>query len=157
MDAEQIVTKYSDMIYGITFRYMGNKEDAEDAYSETFLSYFKKERTFESEEHRKAWLIRVAINCCKKILLSKQYPDDIDEVEVADEERPYSKDEVMDLREAIEKLKPEYKEVILLFYINDMTVKQIADTIDENENVVKLRLSRARKKLKEFLGEEELS
>ena len=157
MDAEQVVTKYSDMIYGITFRYMGNKEDAEDAYSETFLSYFKKERTFESEEHRKAWLIRVAINCCKKILLSKQYPDDIDEVEVADEERPYSKDEVMDLREAIEKLKPEYKEVILLFYINDMTVKQIADTIDENENVVKLRLSRARKKLKEFLGEEELS
>ena len=157
MDAEQVVTKYSDMIYGITFRYMGNKEDAEDAYSETFLAYFKKERTFESEEHRKAWLIRVAINCCKQMLMARDYPDDIDEVEVADDERPYSKDEVMDLREAIEKLKPEYKETILLFYINDMSVKQIAETIGENENVVKLRLSRARKKLKEFLGEEELS
>lgn len=157
MDAESIVLKYSDMIYGITYRYMGNKEDAEDAYSETFLRYFKKERIFESEEHLKAWLIKVAINCCKSMLINREYPDDIDEVQASVEERPFSKDEVLDLRDAIEKLKPEYKEVILLFYMNDMPVKQICDVIDENENVVKLRLSRARKKLKEFLGEEELS
>lgn len=157
MDAESMVLKYSDMIYGITYRYMGNKEDAEDAYSETFLRYFKKEREFESEEHLKAWLIRVAINCCKSMLMNREYPEDINEIQVEEDERPYSKDEVLDLRDAIEKLKPEYKEVILLFYINDMSVKQICEAIDENENVVKLRLSRARKKLKEFLGEEELS
>lgn len=157
MDAENVVLKYSDMIYGITYRYMGNKEDAEDAYSETFLRYFKKEREFESEEHLKAWFIRVAINCCKSMLMNRDYPDDIDEVQAAEDERPFSKDEVIDLRDAIEKLKPEYKEVILLFYMNDMTVKQISEIIDENENVVKIRLMRARKKLKEFLGEEELS
>lgn len=157
MDAENVVLKYSDMIYGITYRYMGNKEDAEDAYSETFLRYFKKEREFESEEHLKAWFIRVAINCCKSMLMDRDYPDDIDEVQAAEDERPFSKDEVIDLRDAIEKLKPEYKEVILLFYMNDMTVKQISEIIDENENVVKIRLMRARKKLKEFLGEEELS
>lgn len=157
MDAENIVLKYSDMIYGITYRYMGNKEDAEDAYSETFLRYFKKEREFESEEHLKAWFIRVAINCCKSMLMDRNYPDDIDEIQMAEDERPFSKDEVIDLRDAIEKLKPEYKEVILLFYMNDMTIKQISEIIEENENVVKLRLMRARKKLKEFLGEEELS
>lgn len=157
MDAENIVLKYSDMIYGIAYRYMGNKEDAEDAYSETFLTYFKKERVFESEEHLKAWFIRVAINCCKTLLMKRNYPEDIDELQIAEDERPFSKDEVMDLRDAIGKLKQEYREAILLFYMEDMSVREIAAILDTNENVVKLRLSRGRKKLKEFLGEEELS
>ena len=150
MNAEQVVLTYSDMIYGIAFRYMGNREEAEDVYQETFLTYFKKERTFMSEEHRKAWLIRVTINNAKNLLIGRQYPEEInDEILGADE--PIRREEAMDIRDAIEKLKPEYKEAITLFYVNDLPVKEIAAILDVTENVVKLRLTRARKKLKEFL------
>lgn len=150
MNAEQVVLTYSDMIYGIAFRYMGNREEAEDVYQETFLTYFKKEREFQSEEHRKAWLIRVTINNAKTLLIDRQYPEEIDENLMGDD-RPIPREEVLDLREAIEKLKPEYKEAITLFYLNDLPVKEIAAILDVTENVVKLRLTRARKKLKEFL------
>ena len=54
---EQIVRTYADMVYRIAYRYVKNSIDADDVFSEVFLAYFKKERTFENEEHRKAWLI----------------------------------------------------------------------------------------------------
>lgn len=145
------------MVYGIAYQYMGNKEDAEDAYQETFFTYFKKERQFESDEHLKAWLIKVTISKCKDILLKRKYPLDIEELEIADDEKPFSKEEVMDLKDAINKLKFEYKEAILLFYMDGMSIKEIANILDVTENVVKLRLSRGRKKLKEFLTDEEES
>lgn len=150
MNAEQVVLTYSDMIYGIAFRYMGNRPEAEDVYQETFLTYFKKEREFKSEEHRKAWLIKVTINNAKTLLMKRQYPDEIDE-SIADNDDPIKKEEAIDLRDAINKLKPEYKEAITLFYINDLPVREIAAVLGVTENTVKLRLTRARKKLKEFL------
>ena len=58
-----VVRTYADMVYKIAVRYTANLTDADDVFSETFLAYFRKERQFNSEEHRKAWLIRVAINC----------------------------------------------------------------------------------------------
>ena len=150
MNAEQVVLTYSDMIYGIAFRYMGNRPEAEDVYQETFLTYFKREREFKSEEHRKAWLIKVTINNAKTLLMKRQYPDEIDE-SIADNDDPIKKEEAIDLRDAINKLKPEYKEAITLFYINDLPVREIAAVLGVTENTVKLRLTRARKKLKEFL------
>ena len=63
MNEETVVRTYADMVYKIAYRYVLNQADADDVFSETFLAYFKKERVFQDEEHRKAWLIRVTINC----------------------------------------------------------------------------------------------
>lgn len=68
---EFVVRTYADMIYKIAVRYVRDLTLAEDVFSETFLAYFRKERSFESEEHRKAWLIRVTINCAKDALMSR--------------------------------------------------------------------------------------
>ena len=54
MDSESVVRRYADMIYKIAYHYVQNGADAEDVFSEVWLIYFKKERTFESEDHRKA-------------------------------------------------------------------------------------------------------
>ena len=141
------------MVYGIAFRYMKNKEDAEDVYSETFLTYFKKEREFNDEEHRKAWLITVTVNNAKSMLAQRRYDEDIDEaVGVSNPKRTVGKADLIDLRDAIERLKPDYREVILLFYVNDLSVREIGKILDLNENTVKIRLSRARKMMKEYLG-----
>lgn len=61
INGEEIVRRYSDMVYKIAMRYTRNQYDAEDVLSDTFLTYFKKERVFDSEEHRKARLIKVTI------------------------------------------------------------------------------------------------
>lgn len=138
------------MVYRIACRYVGNTTDADDVFSETFLTYFKKERTFESEEHRKAWLIRVTINCAKDFLTAHRDWAQINEQITPDRNVPQT-DQYLDLHAAIERLRPEYREVIKLHYLEDLSVKQIALVLDRNENTVKTHLLRAREMLKTFL------
>jgi RNA polymerase sigma-70 factor (ECF subfamily) len=65
---DDIINLYDDLVYLLAFSYVRNKYDADDIFQNVFLRYISKSRIFESEEHRKAWLIRTAINQCKKIL-----------------------------------------------------------------------------------------
>lgn len=141
---------YADMVYRIACRYVKNSIDADDVFSEVFLAYFKKERTFDSEEHRKAWLIRVTINCAKDLLGQSAQTQQINEEILADQ-TTRDTDTYMDLHEAIERLRPEYREVIKLYYLDDLPVKQIAQILSVNENTIKTRLSRAREALKSML------
>ena len=147
---EQIVRTYADMVYRIACRYVNNSIDADDVFSEVFLAYFKKERTFESEEHRKAWLIRVTINCAKDFLEQRSPMQPLYEERVVEAAAPDT-DTYMDLHAAIEQLRPEYREVIKLYYLDDLSVKQIAQVLDKNENTVKTQLFRARETLKTIL------
>jgi RNA polymerase sigma-70 factor (ECF subfamily) len=147
---EQIVRTYADMVYRIACRYVNNSIDADDVFSEVFLAYFKKERTFESEEHRKAWLIRVTINCAKDFLEQHSCIQPIYEERIFCGTAPDT-DTYMDLYSAVEQLRPEYREVIKLYYLDDLSVKQIAQILDKNENTVKTHLARAREIIKSFL------
>ena len=148
-----VVRTYADMVYKIAVRYTANLTDAEDVFSETFLAYFRKERQFNSEEHRKAWLIRVAINCAKDQMRERQQCCEL-EADPGSVEQGFTKtEEAADLRSALEQLKPEYREVICLFYLQDLSVKMIAEVLGRNESTVKTQLARAREKLKVFLEE----
>ena len=153
VNAEEIVRTYSDMVYKIAYRYAGNPTDADDIYSETFLSYFRKDRTFESEEHRKAWLIRVTINCAKELLGKRRYDAELnEEIAGASEETP--REEILTLRDAIAALPETQREIITLFYLQDIPVKQIAEILGKSENAVKVTLHRARERLREYIGDE---
>ncbi len=151
LNGEEIVRTYSDMVYKIAMRYMHNTADAEDVYSETFLAYFKKERTFESEEHRKAWLIRVTINCAKDMLSGRTYDAELDEGLTDDKSERTENDEILDLRRAIKNLPEAQREVITLFYLQDLKIKEIAEILGKPENTVKVTLMRAREALKKQL------
>lgn len=148
LNGEEIVRTYSDMVYKIAMRYMHNPADAEDVYSETFLAYFKKERTFENEEHRKAWLIRVTINCAKDMLSGRTYDVELDEGLTDDKSERTENDEILDLRRAIKNLPEAQREVITLFYLQDLKIKEIAEILDKPENTIKVTLMRAREALK---------
>ena len=152
MDAESIVRTYADMIYKIAYRYVRNASDAEDAFSEVWLIYFKRDRAFETEEHRKAWLIRVTINVAKDLLSKRGYHEELtDRIELP--EAGPAREELMDLRNAIDQLPPDYKEVVCLYYLQGLPVKTIAEILDRNENTVKTHLSRAREQLRTYFGE----
>ena len=139
MNEELVVKTYADMVYKIAYRYTANPTDAEDVFSETFLAYFKKDRAFESEEHRKAWLIRVTINCAKEFLGNKTPWAELNE-ELAEDPDRSSVELRMDLREAI-----------LLYYIEGLSVKEVAEVLGRKVDTVKVHLSRAREKLRDFL------
>ena len=150
MMEEQIVRTYADMVYRIAYRYVKNSIDADDVFSEVFLAYFKKVRVFDSEDHRKAWLIKVTINCAKDLLGQRlQLQQSIEET-VADK-TVRDADTYMDLHDAIEHLSPKYQEVIKLYYLDDLSVRQIAQVLNKNENTVKTQLARAREILKSVL------
>ena len=151
MNEEAIVRTYADMVYKIAYRYVANPTDADDVFSETLLAYFKKERTFEEEEHRKAWLIRVTINCAKDLLRGKTPWEELNEEIAEDNTFSLDSEEQLDLRAAIQQLRLEYREVICLHYLEGLSIQDISAILGRNENTVKTHLARGREKLRKFL------
>ena len=136
---DEVIDKYSNMVYRLALAQMKNKQDAEDVFQEVFIRYISKLRTFESEEHRKAWLIRVTINRSRSLWAAwfrKTEPLDdslVAETSVED-----------DLSEYLELLPQKYRPVIHLFYYEDLSIKQISEILDAKESTVRTWLTRAR-------------
>ena len=150
MNDEMIVRTYSDMIYGVAMRYVRNRYEADEVYSDVFYRYFRKVRSFQSEEHRKAWLLRVTINCSKDHLMNRQYNVDIDDDMF--ESVDFSDVPHKALEDILKKLSEDYREVVELHYFNDLKVSEIARMLQKKESTVKVQLMRGREKLKELLS-----
>lgn len=150
-DAEYVVKLYSNMIYGIALSHLCKKEDAEDIMQEVFLTYFRKNKVFNDENHRKAWLIRVTLICCKRMhAINKKHQyvliDDIDvsvQFEYEDDKNVY---------QAVLSLPDNLKSVIYLYYFEELSAKEIGNILKIRESTVFMRLSRGRALLKERLG-----
>ncbi len=165
--SDEVIEKYSDMVYRLAFSMMKKRSDADDIYQEVFLRYIKKAPEFQSEEHRKAWLIKVTVNCCKKAFSSAWFrhttsfflgkDDDDNEQDMnnclADESMPVDEqtEQKTDIHNAVQKLPQKYRAVIHLFYFEDMTTAEISKILDIKESTVRTQLTRAREMLKEYL------
>ena len=156
-DISSTLEQYSDMVYKLAFSRAKNATDAEDIYQEVFLRYITSKVEFESEEHKKAWLLRVTINCGNKLFTSAwaRHRAELDDATVAAAPAPESSDE-SGLLAAMKKLPEDYRTVIHLFYYEDLSIKQICGILGKKEGTVKSQLNRARALLKkELKGEEE--
>ena len=148
----ELVDKYKNNLYAVAFNILKNPDDAEDAVQDTFVQYFSNRKEFETEEHVKAWLIRVAINKAKNINNSfwRRNKVTLDETM---ETLAYETEESKDLVETVMKLPEKYRIAIHLFYFEDYTGKEISEILKTSESNVKVRLSRGRNLLKETLKE----
>ena len=148
-----IAEKYKDSLFSAAFNICRNAADADDAVQETLLRYHTISKQFESEQHIRAWLLRVAINQAKNISTSFWRRSGVpleDYVETLEFESPESKG----LFEEVLKLPEKYRIVLHLFYYEEYSVREIAGILHTSEGNVKVRLTRARKLLKEKLQEE---
>lgn len=147
-----IAKAYADTIFRIAFNYCKNREDSNDIVQNVLLKYYKSDKDFQSEEHIKHWLIRVAINESKKLLISpfKKKVIPIDEVR---ENIVFEQKEESDLYYAVMKLGVKYRIIVYMYYYEDFSVNEIAEFLNENPSTVRTRLSRARNKLKIELEE----
>lgn len=146
-DAEAIVKKYADMVYKLAFSQVHNKNDADDIFQEVFLRYFKNPQKFESEEHQKAWLIRVTINCSKKHWSSAWNR----KTTALNKSFTFSMPEENILADALRKLSPKYRAVIHLFYYEGYAVEQISHILKVKQSTVRTQLTRARAQIGKML------
>lgn len=147
-----LMDRYKNNLFVIAFNVCKNVEDAEDVVQDTFIQYISLNKDFESEQHIRAWLIRVAINKAKNkntgFFRRNALPLE-DYVETLTFDSPESSE----LFEAVMTLPEKYRVVIHLFYYEDYSVKEIAEIVRISQSNVKVRLSRARALLKNTLKE----
>ena len=158
---EEVMRHYPPMVYRVAFTRLGNAADSEDVSQNVFLRYFKADITYDSEEHRKAWLLRCAVNCANSFSTSAwnrhkaDIGDSIEELPLPYESSVEGSAEKRELREsvlsAVMKLKPKYRTVIFLFYFEDLPTARIAEITGTRESTVRSQLSRARETLKKYL------
>lgn len=144
-DIAQAVDAYGSMLLRVCLTLLADKYDADDALQETFFRLFTKAPEFRDSEHRKAWLIRVAINICKDTLRRRNREtylslDDLDEYGIAEND--------LGVLDSVMLLPVIYREVILLHYIENYKVTEISDILGITEAAVKKRLQYAREKLR---------
>lgn len=150
MSNEEIVRRYSKLVYRIAMSQMGNQSDADDVYQDVFLQLMRYINRIKDEEHLKYWLIRATVNRCKKQFLSSWWRKTIAFTPemVADKEELPS-----ELYFLVQNLSPKYRSVIHLHYYEEYTVEEIAEILKIKEGTVKSRLFRARKTLEKQLEE----
>ena len=148
---ERIICVYGNMLFRMCAVMLGNAQDAEDAVQDTVIRYFQKAPSFENAEHEKAWLLRVASNRCRDMLRFRaRHPQtDIDELhDLASEQAD------CDILDALMTLPEKFRLVMLLHYVEEYRIEEIAGIIGKTPSAVKMRLHKGRKLLEEVYRKE---
>lgn len=139
---EQVFVRYSQTVYRLAYARTGNRADSDDILQEVFMRYLRRRPEVSCEEHRKAWLLKAALNCSKSLLKSpwrrtKPIPEGMGKAQGEKSEVFYA---VAELPEAL-------RIVIHLYYYEEYPVSEISGLLGLTESAVKTRLFRARKLL----------
>lgn len=150
---EAAVLTFGPAVYRLAFSQLQNKADAEDVFQEVFLRYVEKAPQFQDEEHERAWLLRVTLNCCKDVFRSpfRKHRAQLEEAE----NLPVWDPEEEQLLERLQKLSKKDRAVLHLFYWEDLTTEQVAKAVGCSPAAARQRLSRARETLRRELDKEE--
>ena len=146
-------------LYSTAKTILNSDQDCADAIQDTIVKAFSKIQTLKNDKYAKTWLIRILINECYTILRksSKLTSLDVmdeqtkaDKIMMTKEKADYS-----ELYQAINALKEELRLPVILYYIEDFNIREIAQILDITEGAVQKRLARARGKLRMNLQESE--
>ncbi len=130
----EVYQSFLPLIYRIAFTYLKNPSDSEDAAQETFLRLLRQNKSFQSREHCKAWLIVTAGNVCKDILRRKRCSEiPLDSCA----ELPAAAPAERELIDAVLDLPERYRMAVLLFYYEGYSVKETADLLKQQPETVK--------------------
>ena len=148
---ETIMDTYGNMLFRLCLITLGNASDAEDVVQETMIKYLQKAPTFKNAEHEKAWFITVATNKCRDILRFKTRHPIINIEELHALTDAESNSEILD---ALMTLPDKYRIVLILYYVEEYNINDIAKIIGRTSSAVKMRLQKGRKLLAETYQKE---
>ena len=147
---KQLVTQYGNSILRMCYMYLKDYQLAEDVTQETFLQVWHKYETFENKSSEKTWITRIAINRCKNCMRASWFKrisiEELPEIFENDSSEMILNKGTISLK--IMKLPQKYREVILLYYYQELSVKEISAVLNQKETTILQRLKRARECLK---------
>jgi RNA polymerase sigma-70 factor (ECF subfamily) len=158
-EIERIMDSYGDIVLKTCYLYLKDIQRAEDAFQEVFLKIYKKYGSFKGQSSEKTWIMSITINVCKDILRSswlkrvllmenlseERNHDTVDDKVIKNIEEELIFNEVVSLPANL-------KDVIVLYYYQEFTTKEISKILDTAEGTVRSRLHRARELLKKKLS-----
>lgn len=141
---------HAKSVYGVALMYLKNKEEAEEAVSETFIRIMQANPTFENESHARAYLIKTAVNICTNMLKSYWRRNVVHDEDVLLYMATPAQESLM---EEVLQLPPKYRAVLYMHYYEGYKAQEIADIMKVSLSAVLSRLSRGRSKLRDILIE----
>ena len=165
----ELVTRFQNRIYSFCYQFFRNPDIASDLAQETFLRAYRYIKKYDSDKKFSTWIYSIAKNICideyrkmgrgRTVSIDDLPPERIksteDSIHLRDPAQIFMQlQDRMILEEAIAQLPEKYKAVIVLCYFQELPYQEIADVLDLNLNLVKVRIFRAKKRLLEILNEE---
>jgi RNA polymerase sigma-70 factor (ECF subfamily) len=160
---------YKQKVYGTAYLILKDYQHSEDIVQETFLQVYLKLEKLQDPQYFERWLYKITVNLCldavrklKKHQLSslEEYIELQTDLSLADSNTPETITVYKDIQKRIlgcvYSLPSQYAAVLVLFYYNDFSIKEISDIVSCSEATVKTRLFRARKSLEQVLSREQL-
>ena len=139
-------------LYRFAKSILKNDMQVEDAISEAILKAYKNKSKLKDIEKFKPWMMKIVSNECYNLLRKSnrlELLDDINGLNLVHTDKKYTS-----LRDLVDDLSEEFSSVIVLFYYEDMSIKDISNVLEISEGTVKSRLYRAKEKLRVLLKEE---
>ena len=151
-DLETLVQTYADSLYRLCFSILGNRADAEDAVSDVIVRYMTKAPVFTDENHRKAWLLRTAVNRSRDMLRFRKRRNHLELDNLRDCCVP---EEDTGILEDLFSLPEKYRTVLHLYYVEGYRTGEIAALLELTPAAVRKRLQIGREKLRLVYEQEE--
>lgn len=155
-----LVDRFKGQVYGLCYRMLGNREDAEDASQETFLRVLRNLAKWDRERDFEPWLFAIAGNRCRTALATrKRRPVNFSLLEPVPDRRPEA-EPLGALAEEVELglagIRPDHRQAFVLFHQHELSYEQIAETLDRPLGTVKTWIHRARAELIRVLRERQV-
>ncbi|WP_456276320.1 sigma-70 family RNA polymerase sigma factor [Bacillus sp. AK128] len=160
---EQTMDEYGERLTKLAYNYVKDWSLAEDIVQDVFVTCYKQFEHIDQVAYLKSWIYKIAINKCKDTLKSSYmkkviYDSNLFRFFSSKERTPemelLHRSEEEHLSISVLSLSVKYREVIILYYYDELSIEEISDLLELNQNTVKTRLNRGRLKLKEILEKE---
>lgn len=145
-----LIKSYEKDLYKVAIAMTKNEDDALDCIQEAILQAYISIKDLRQDEYFKTWLIKILINKCNALLKKNKKILNLD-VSITENDK-VEQSEKLELKDSINNLDSDLKIIVILYYYEDMSIKDISESLNIPQGTIKSRLSRARSKLKEMLS-----
>ncbi|MBU5210561.1 sigma-70 family RNA polymerase sigma factor [Heyndrickxia oleronia] len=157
---EILMMDYGEKLIRVAYLYLKDWKLAEDVVQETFIKCFLKQKDFRGDSSVKTWIYSILTNACRDILRSTSYKKTIivnklypyqDTYTESPEDAVIQNEDEYYLSECVLSLPIKYREVIILFYYESLTINEISNLLKTKNSTIKVRLKRGREKLRKLV------
>ncbi|MFP4528257.1 MAG: RNA polymerase sigma factor [Candidatus Kapaibacterium sp.] len=149
---KEIYSRHAPRVYAYCRRFMGNNEEAQDVFQETFAKFFECASDDREMTNTPGFLLRIARNLCVNLKKKERSTISFEDYMAVNRDSGREQDELLDLiKMALELLQPEYREMFILREYEGFSYSEITDITNEPLSTVKIRIYRAKQKIREIL------